>query len=242
MTEWYHPMLQQHLVSARATERGHIARELHDQIIQQLIGLHYQLSEPIDSDQQAVHQLAHLRQQIHALIHRTRDLCGHIHSSTYDGGAKDMAELAHAIQRWIESFARTCALQICVQVDGARDITLDQDSALALFRVVQEALVNIHRHARATHVVIQLRATADAITLHIHDDGIGFCPITARQQSVYAHYGVLGMQERIEQVSGTFQIQSQRGQGTSIAVWIPRHDAHHHALSPWEKQYAPAKY
>ena len=99
---------------------------------------------------------------------------------------------------------------------------LPAELAIACFRVVQEALTNVVRHARARHVWVELRQGDDEVDLAIRDDGVGFDPETARRGAARGEsFGLLGIQERVELLGGRADIQSQPGQGTSIRVWFP---------------------
>ena len=92
----------------------------------------------------------------------------------------------------------------------------DNESATALFRIVQEALTNVVRYAQATQVVINLRQREDHVELSIHDNGIGF-DSSVRRGGV----GLVGMRERCIAIGGEFGIVSQLGQGTTIVVSVP---------------------
>jgi signal transduction histidine kinase len=94
---------------------------------------------------------------------------------------------------------------------------LTEEALIALYRIVQEALTNVARHAQATTVNITVRQDSCCCQLEINDDGLGFDPSANRGKS----FGLLGMQERIEQLGGEFSISTAPGKGARIEVRIP---------------------
>ena len=96
---------------------------------------------------------------------------------------------------------------------------LHEDMAFALFRVTQESVTNVLRHAKATNLVVQLRRQADGMKLTVHDDGAGFMP--ARNPSQAGQRGMAGMLERVEQLGGSISVISEPGAGTQIDVLLP---------------------
>jgi signal transduction histidine kinase len=96
------------------------------------------------------------------------------------------------------------------------------DLAIACFRVVQEALTNVIRHARAQHVWIELSQTADALDLAVRDDGAGFdVAKTLEQAPGCGHLGLLGMKERVQILGGGIEVDSEPGHGTRIRISLP---------------------
>jgi two-component system sensor histidine kinase UhpB len=111
------------------------------------------------------------------------------------------------------------AVHLDVQSGGA---LLSSELTIACFRVVQEAMTNVVRHAQARHVWVELGQAADHVDLVIRDDGLGFDPQTARHRATLGEgFGLAGIQERAELLGGGAAIQSQPGHGTIIRVWIP---------------------
>jgi signal transduction histidine kinase len=93
---------------------------------------------------------------------------------------------------------------------------------VTLFRIVQEALHNVGKHAQASVVWIELDLdTADAVTLRIQDDGVGFDPASLESAMRHGHVGLTQMRERVERLGGTFTLRSQPGSGTEIQVTLP---------------------
>jgi signal transduction histidine kinase len=100
----------------------------------------------------------------------------------------------------------------------AEGLSLDSNQSVALYRIFQEALTNVARHANAQHIEVNLTTTLDAVTLQVHDDGRGF---HGREISRLHSLGLLGMQERAMQLGGAFDIHGVPGDGTIVTVSIP---------------------
>jgi signal transduction histidine kinase len=95
------------------------------------------------------------------------------------------------------------------------------DRAIACFRVAQEALTNVMRHARARNVWIEVKQTAQELQLAVRDDGVGFDPDQALDRTAGMRLGLLGMKERVEIFGGSLEIESAPGSGTRIRVSLP---------------------
>ena len=123
--------------------------------------------------------------------------------------------LTHLVRTWGERVQMKVVSQVMV------DERLDLDMMVSgmLYRIVQECLNNIEKHAAATTTEFQLMREAEGLSITITDDGRGFCPQTSRQRSV--GIGLMGMGERIAIVHGRLQIDSKEGQGTRISLWVP---------------------
>ncbi|HEU4323874.1 MAG TPA: sensor histidine kinase [Roseiflexaceae bacterium] len=237
MTEMQHHAFQQQLSLARLDERKHIAHELHDQVIQDLVGLQFQLSAVrAGAETGQAQQLASIQDQVRRLIHKTRQLCGHMRTTVFGNGAQRGTDLVQAARAWLDSFAATCAFRLSVHVEGSTGALIDPDAALCIFRVLQEALVNVQKHARAQSVVITIHICPDGLSLHVQDDGVGFCTASAGQ--LEGHFGLLGMRERLERLGGSFEVWSAPGQGTAIAAWAPCHHPSYQEHSTTEAQHA----
>ncbi len=125
--------------------------------------------------------------------------------------------LIPALEILTREFSQRSGLQLSLEL---ADVATDDAGRLALYRLVQEALTNVLRHARAQHVRVSLAAADDGLQLHIRDDGQGFDP-----EAVGAgHHGLLGMRYRIESLGGTLQLLSAPGRGTLVLARLPRRD------------------
>jgi signal transduction histidine kinase len=98
---------------------------------------------------------------------------------------------------------------------------LPEDTEIVLYRVAQEALTNVARHARASRARVELTETAEAVVLEVHDDGIGFDP-AAEQLGGLDHFGLAGMRERVELAGGTWTVSSRPGSGTVLTASLPK--------------------
>jgi signal transduction histidine kinase len=98
---------------------------------------------------------------------------------------------------------------------------LPSDTEIVLYRVAQEALTNVARHARASAARVELVSTADAVVLEVHDDGVGFDPATELVAGL-DHFGLAGMRERVELAGGTWTVWSRPGSGTVLTASLPR--------------------
>ena len=98
---------------------------------------------------------------------------------------------------------------------------LPEDHEIVLYRVAQEALTNVARHARASSARVELTETAEAVVLEVYDDGVGFDP-TAEQQGGLDHFGLAGMRERVELAGGTWTVWSRPGAGTVLTASLPK--------------------
>jgi len=200
--------------TAREEERKRIAREMHDELGQQLTALRMGASTlriRFGHDNPA---LAEHVQKILVLADKTmrvvRDVVASLRPAVLDAG------LAAALEWLAEDFARNGHTTCCLRVPED-NLPLAEDRAVALFRIVQEALTNIVRHAEAKQVFITLAQKGDDCLLEVRDDGRGFDPVAIRKQS----FGLAGMKERVLMLGGEIDVASSPGRGTSIQVRVP---------------------
>ena len=124
--------------------------------------------------------------------------------------------IAMAIRKEVEEFDRECVH--AGFLNGIADMRLHPDIETAFFRVFQEALRNVGRHARAGRADVSLDFTPQRMTLTIRDDGVGFDPAGAAALALGGHYGLLGARERAEAVGARLVVESAVGQGTKIVM------------------------
>lgn len=208
--------MQQQLLGAREAERKHIARELHDQIIQSLIGLNYQLADlRTRPDANLDTRINQLQGDLRQVLDDVRRICGNLRPSAPDG-----VGLAEMTQAHLADLQQHSSFHISLQIEGDPAQRLYADVALCIYRVLQETLCNVQKHAAACSVNVRLLICPDEVVLTITDDGVGFAvspqPLTCGQ-----HFGLLGMRERLALVQGTLEITSGVGQGTQILAWVP---------------------
>ena len=133
----------------------------------------------------------------------------------------DELGLVPALQWYTKTFAQRTGIEVLFESGGAIE-ELDADAKVTLYRVTQESLSNVLKHAAAEHVVIELRNVDGQIALRIQDDGKAF-QVDAKEKlsSRGRGLGLLGMQERVKLINGTFAITSTEGRGTTIKVEVP---------------------
>jgi len=205
------------LSTAQEAERGRLARELHDEVVQQLIALAHgvdRVQRLFERDpSEAGARLQEMRGEITGLVSELRRIIGALRPPALEElGLVPALELLLGRGRSAEP-----DVSLSVQGDARR---LAPHSELALFRIVQEAWTNIIRHAHAQHVEVTLKYTADCLLATIVDDGVGFEPLPD-DTTPDGHWGLRGMHERAELAGGRLAIVSAPGRGTRIEVHIP---------------------
>ena len=205
--------LHRQLLHAREDERKLLARELHDEAIQALVGLNYRLAQMEDGA--AGDMQAEVRQIV-------EDLRGMIR--TLRPPALDNFGLVTAIRSHVRELgeAGDDTARIDLRVEGDAERWLPEDIQLCLYRVMQEALINVEKHAFARHVQVALNIQPKEVTLEIRDDGRGFrLPQHLGSLLEQDHFGLVGLRERLESVHGSLQIFSSPGEGTRLAASVP---------------------
>lgn len=211
------------LMTAQEEERRRIARELHDDINQRLalvvIEIGNMLSEPSTITAEVKETIQSLNQRLVKISDDVRRMAYQFHPSILDDLGLTAA-LKQMADEWSE---KTGIKTVLVQEEPADP--LPRDAASCLYRVAQESLANIMKHARAARVEIELTCDDQEITLSIYDTGVGFDlnEIRARHPGL----GFVNMRERVRSVRGRLDIQSELGQGTHIIVHIPFSGAPH---------------
>lgn len=202
------------LQSVREQERSRIARELHDQLGQQLTGIKLSFSwlgnRLKDKRTVTPDEVDEIRYLLDAAITSVRRISTELRPRILDDLGFD-----EAISAQILEFTKHSDLNVTLNLSAAKEVHGDEQ-ATALFRIVQEALTNVVRHANATQVNIDLMTEGDHLVLRIHDNGQGMQD-TVRQGSI----GLVSMRERAISMGAQFSIISSAGTGTTIEVEIP---------------------
>jgi signal transduction histidine kinase len=205
------------LLTAQEEERRRISRDLHDDINQRLAMLIVQ-AESLESSlppsaSDCSKELRSIQDRLTELSDDVRHLAYQFHPSILD----DLG-LTVALQRLVDECAARANLQGTFDVSPAPP-TVPQTVATCLYRIAQESLANVMKHARANKVIVSLASTADAITLTVQDDGVGF----DTQQLANGHrgLGLISMAERLRLVRGTVTIDSIPHQGTRLSIKVP---------------------
>ncbi|GAA6182096.1 MULTISPECIES: cache domain-containing protein [unclassified Shimia] len=208
--------LTQRVFDAQEEERGRVARELHDGISQLMVGVRYALDiasrrlktgddRGLDSLDKGINSLSSAIQEVRRI---SRDL---------RPGVLDDLGLGPALKALTDDFSTRTGIHVDFQTVVFRN-RLDQDAKIALYRIAQEALTNIERHAGATEVSMDVRGHKNGATLRIADNGSGLPQ--ERNAEPKGGLGLRNMQERVEQLDGTFRIFSSRS-GTVIVAEVP---------------------
>jgi two-component system sensor histidine kinase UhpB len=192
----------------REEERKRAAREIHDQLGQALTAIKIDLSSLIPEQEQRFESLFRL---IDETIESVRRISTELRPGILDEGL--LAAVEWATEEFQSRTGTKCRLDV-----PADDIVIDREVATALFRILQETLTNVARHANATHVSVRLAKGDDGLTLEVHDDGKG---ISEEQVAADSSLGILGMRERAVLLGGELAISGAPGEGTTMTVRIP---------------------
>lgn len=212
---------QRRLLTEREEERKHLARELHDQLIQDLLGLNYHLEElgfrasaetsPFTSE------IVEVREQIRSLIDDLRRICGALRPPTIDS-----LGLVSALHSYAQAWSERTGIESTL--DMSRDIgRLPEAIELSIFRIVQEGLNNTWKHSGATSVEIVLKQTSPRLLLiAIADNGTGLeDDFDLSMLGQDGHFGLLGISERVALMGGRLDFQNQPEGGLLLLVEIP---------------------
>jgi len=220
-TEEHIHALTQQLMKAHENERQMISRELHDRIGQDLSMLKIGFDTLFD-DQQEVHpgirqRISEFTKILHGSIMAVRDLAYDLRPPSLD-----QLGLARTIFQYCEDFSEKTGLSVDFNSAGMDDLRLDFDTEINLYRLVQEGLININKHADARQATIRLVASFPNIILRIEDDGKGF-NVEDRLAAVSneKRMGLRSMDERVSLLEGKMRIQSRPTEGTKIFIEVP---------------------
>ncbi|MEW6651325.1 MAG: sensor histidine kinase, partial [Chloroflexota bacterium] len=207
------------LMTEREAERKALARDLHDQVIQDLLSFNYQLesveNETIDAGFSK--ELSKIRNGIRQVIGGLRQLCSDLRPPTID---------SHGLPSAIRSLAHQWSDQTGIPVELEIDVglgRLPEPIELSVFRIIQEGLSNVRKHASADQVRINLLRTATAsLVVQISDNGKGVKgTINLERLSQEKHFGLIGISERVSLLGGNMKVKSQSKGGLELSIEIP---------------------
>jgi len=230
-----------HLESAREAERTRIAREIHDEFGQLLTGFKYDLAwlekklsappsprpipGPPDADEPSdasspgeatraalLEKVSAMTDLLHGMVQSVRRIAAELRP-----GVLDDLGLAAAVEWQSGEFQKRTGIRLHVRT-ALSERELPREIATALFRVFQESITNVGRHAGAKSVRVDLREAADQISLEVSDDGRG---VTETDLGKAGAFGLLGMRERIAPLRGRFEIRGGPGKGTTVSITVP---------------------
>jgi PAS domain S-box-containing protein len=208
--------LSRRLLEIQESERRAIARELYDEAGQVLTSLSLRLGM-LERDESCPVALA---ERIHDLKQTVADVMEELHRLAVDlrPASLDRVGLKPALEQYIENFRRQTGLSAELVTMELGDERLPAESETTFYRVVQEALTNVARHAQAQHVGVIIGRRDDRVVAIIEDDGIGFDLAEVQRRD---RLGLLGMRERLEMLGGTLTIETSLGAGTTIFAEAP---------------------
>ena len=211
---------QRRLLTELEQVRKHLARELHDDVLQDLLSINYQLEE-IETDNgitQALRgTLTGIRNDIRGIVDDLRRICGNLRPPTIDS-----LGLGAALQSYSHEWAKRTGIAVSLDLDPHLG-RLPEAIELSVFRIVQEGLNNVRKHAQASAVGISLKRTSPrTLMLTIADNGRGLAEdFDLATLSAKGHYGLLGISERVALLGGRLKLQNQTHGGLLIQAEIP---------------------
>lgn len=215
--------LLERILEVQEEERRRIARELHDEAGQALtslmVGLRL-LEKEADRPEAVVARVAGLKRTTDEVLENLHRLAVDLRPASLDH-----LGLVPALRQYLEAYSRQHGLSVQFEVVGMDDERLPPAVEITLYRVVQEALTNVVRHARATHVDVLLERRHDRVVAIVEDNGVGFHPGRVEEGG---HLGLFGMRERAEMLGGTLSVESTPGVGTTVFVEVPGAYPHSH--------------
>jgi NarL family two-component system sensor histidine kinase YdfH len=200
-------------------ERQRMARELHDTLAQGLAGLILQL-EAADSYLERENG-AQARAVVQQTMQRARTTLQEARRAiqALRPIALEQGNLVDALGHEVDQFSATTGIRATFEVSGEFPV-VPPETALDILRIVQEALSNVGRHARAKHTLVRLARAHEMVQVVVQDDGLGFDPSEGLDRP--GCFGLAGMRERAERIGGTLQVESERGKGTSVVLSVER--------------------
>ena len=211
--------LSQKLVQVQENHFKHLAGEMHDQIGQDMTAINVNLNIlqamlPNNTSKDIISRLADTEKLVQESVKRMRSLMSELRPPMLD-----QYGLTSALNWYCEQYQRRTKIKLVVNDHYMKNIRLPVDVEIALFRIAQEALNNVSKHANATHVDIELIEEKGDIMMAITDNGTGF-DMKNQDANTQAHWGLTLMQERARAVNGKFLLRSVPGQGTQIVVRV----------------------
>jgi signal transduction histidine kinase len=211
---------QRRLLTEREQERKHLARELHDQMIQDLLSLNYELEEMVSRALQGpslVPELEEIRSDIRTLVEDLRRICRNLRPPTIDS-----LGLGAALNSYLHDWSGRTGIEVLLEIDEKFG-RLPEEIELSIFRMVQEGLNNIRKHADASHAEITLKHTSPRMLLiSIADNGIGLQnSFNLGELGESGHFGLLGISERVALMGGRLHFQNSAEGGLIIQAEIP---------------------
>lgn len=215
--------LSSYLQKVKEQERARIAREIHDDIGGTLTAIKCELFPFFDSAARPIEFYQQKARSIESLVDRVIDSTRRI-SLDLRPGILDCGIVA-AVQWQAKEFSNRTGI-VCRVSCSSDEISIDSDLSIAIFRIFQETLTNISKHASATHIQVKLVELDQMVLLEVIDNGRG---ITDLDMGKHESYGIRGMRERCQQLKGNFHIMGETGKGTKVTILIPTENFGYHS-------------
>ena len=211
--------LSHQVLAAQEDERKRISRELHDEIVQTLVGINVHLgalTQGSTIDPKA------LRRKIESTQQLIRESVETVHRFARNLRPTMLDDLGFipALHSYLKEFTKQTKILVRFTANAGVE-QLDSDRRTVLYRVAQSALTNIHRHAKASHVKVRVQKLRDTVHMEIHDNGKSFDVEKVLVANRYKRLGLIGMKERLEMVGGSFSVISKPEKGTTVRAYIP---------------------
>lgn len=207
------------IINAQEAERKRIARELHDEAGQLLTTLSLSL--------RTIEEIQGLPDATRCLVADSKELVGRLleelHRLAVDlrPQALDQLGLVGAIESCVREFGGRAGLETDIDFVDVDDVRPSTEVEITVYRVVQEALANVRKHAKASRVGVLLKRLNGSVVAVVEDDGVGFDAAGASGLALDGHLGLFGMQERAMLLNGRLTVESEPGRGTTVIVEIP---------------------
>ena len=207
------------ITHSQEQERKRIARDLHDDTVQSLIAIGQRIElcrASLDDPTEAREQLTDVRRMVTEAIQSIR----HFSHELRPPALEDLG-LVPALQALVNDLARADALEVNLEIDGQPQ-GLVPDMEVVIYRIVQEALQNVRKHAHASKVRVCAEFTDKGVAIAVRDDGVGFTiPPNLTDLANQGNFGLMGIEERVRLFGGELEIHSQPGHGTELKVTLP---------------------
>ena len=212
-------LLTRQIISAQEEERKEISRELHDEVVQTLVGINVELSTLSKGASLGLHifqkKIARTQRLVEDAVNEVHRFARELRPAVLD----DLG-LIPALHAYSTNLAERKKLKIHLTAFGGVE-ALGNAQRTVLFRVAQEALTNVVRHAQATQVALTIRKVGGAIRMEVSDNGKAFQVEQVLLARNFKRLGLVGMRERVEMAGGTLAVESTPGKGTTVRAEIP---------------------
>lgn len=210
--------LARHVLKSQEEQRRAISRELHDHITQVLVAAIHRLGtvEASVGNSALCGAISEVRADLDEMLDRVGVLARRLRP-----GAVECLGLIPALEKHAASFAEHARLSLAVEMSAPSAAHLDGERSIHLFRIAEEALANIEKHAGASEVALRLFEAGGRLRLEVSDNGRSFAAARETEAQGAGRLGLLGMRERAAMLGGRLEIEAVQGKGTTICASIP---------------------